>query len=166
MGEIDKIVKDKTVSYEGLLDIKGLFHSIDSWFAINGYDNLDTHSEEKLLETGKKLLVKKKPSKKLSDYAKSNFEVNVLVTDMKDVEVEHQGVKKKLWHGKANIQINAFLETDYKGSLDNKPFYLFFRVLADAFVHKSYVNQWKKKILNDAEALLKEIKSFLNITMK
>jgi hypothetical protein len=58
---------------------------------------------------------------------------------------------------------DAFLETDYEGRWENKPFYYFLRTIIDKYVFRVYTGKFVGNLEADTRDLHQRIKSFLNL---
>lgn len=154
---------DKTLSYQGLLDVKGLFRTIMRWFNERGYDMFENKNYEEVYEDGKQITIELFPYKKVSDYHKFEIMVYAELKKLKEVEVEVKGVKHKLMKGEAFFSFDATLLTDYQNRWEGRAFYYFFRSITDKFINKSHMGTNKKQLENDAMELVEEIKSYLNM---
>lgn len=163
MAERNILVDGKSVGYEGLMDVKKLGATINHWINEHGYVPVESSNLEQVFEGGKEISVDLSPFKKFGDYVKSEISISVSLRDLKEVEVEMNGVKRKLWKGKAKFSFTAILITDYEHRWNEKPAHFFFRTLIDKFILKSHVSHAEKQCIADTESLIDEIRSFLNM---
>lgn len=163
MVEIKTISFGEQFAYKGLIDVKNLYKVIEKWFSEAGYDKVELWNYEEVYEDGKQLTWKLEPFKKITDFAKVEIRIEAWLTKLKEVVVERDGVKVKLFRGEAKFKFDTFMITDYENYWGTKPMYFFLRTLADKFLYRSYVERYEEIALNDKEAIKREIKSFLNM---
>jgi hypothetical protein len=157
------VYQDKFVSFEGLFDLKDLFRSIVKWFNEHGYDMWENKNYEEVYEDGKKIIFELLPYKKVSDYYRLEIRVFATFENLKEVEVEVSGVKKRLLKGGANFTFDATLVTDYENRWEGRPTYYFYRALIDKFIYKSYTDRYEAELVKDAKEAQEEIKAYLNM---
>ena len=163
MAEKRIVYQDKYVSFEGLFDLKELFRMIVRWFNERGYDMFENKNFEEIYEDGKKILFEMIPYKKISDYYRIEIKLLAVFENLKEVEVELNGVKRRLLKGKGDFIFDAILVTDYENRWEGRPYYFFYRALVDKFVYKSYTDRYERELLREAKDLQEEIKGYLNM---
>ncbi|MBU1199325.1 MAG: hypothetical protein KKF46_04780 [Nanoarchaeota archaeon] len=163
MAEKKIIIVDKTMSFEGLFDLKDLFKTIMKWFGEHNYDMWENKNYEEVYEDGKKITCELLPYKKVTDYHKLEIRVFIVCENLKEVEIELKGVKKKLLKGDVNITFDANLMTDYENRWEGRATYFFFRTLIDKFIYKQQTDQYEREVVKDCNELEEEIKAYLNM---
>ncbi|MFH1054102.1 MAG: hypothetical protein V1740_06810 [Candidatus Woesearchaeota archaeon] len=163
MAEREIIVDRNRLTYEGLFSVIDLYTMIDEFFEDKGYDKREKKNVERVKAEGKYIELELEPWKKLTDYAKSVIKVRILMSDIKEVEVEKEGVKVKLNQGKVQFVFDAYLETDYEHRWEMKPMFFFIRTLLDKFAFKNYTVSFKNEVKSDLSQLIIMIRSFLNL---
>src|SRR3989338_3993837 len=157
------LIDGKEVEYEGLMDARKLCSIVYHWFKEHHYNLVEAFNFEQIFEEGKQMEVKLAPFKRYDDYTKSEIKTTMVFSQLKEVDVDLNGVKRKLWKGKLMIKFTATLITDAHNRWNETPFLFFFRVLMDKFIIKSHVNRAEGECQSDCEALIDEVKSFLNL---
>ena len=163
MADRNILMDGREIKYEGIMDVKKLGALIYRWFKEHHYNLVERINFEQTFEEGKQLEWKIAPFKRYDDYTKSEIKVSTALSGLKEVEVDLNGVKRKLWKGKASIKFTATLITDAFHRWNERPFVFFIRVLMDKFILKSPISEAEGKCRADCEALIDEIKSFLNL---
>jgi len=163
MAEKKIVYQDKFVSFQGLFDLKDLFKTVCNWFNERGYDMFENKNYQEVYEEGKKIIFEVIPYKKVSDYYKLEIRVFVVFENLKEVEVDLKGVKRKLLKGRADFTFDAILETDYENRWEGRASQYFFRALIDKFVYKSYTSKYERELIKEAKDLQEEIKAYLNM---
>ncbi|MCF7900879.1 hypothetical protein K9L67_01500 [Candidatus Woesearchaeota archaeon] len=163
MVEVKAIRFGDSFKYKGLINCKELYKIIDSWLKQNGYDKIEIWNFEEIYEDGKQITLKLQPYKKISDYAKIEIRLNMVLSKMKDVVVTKDKVKIKVQKGEGSFKFDVFLTTDYEGSWESKPLYYFLKTIAEKFLYRGLIDRYEDIAHKDADALKREIKSFLNM---
>ncbi len=163
MAEKKIVFQDKFVSFEGLFNLKDLFRIIVKWFNERGYDMWENKNYEEVYEDGKKIIFELLPYKKVSDYYKLEIRVFVVFENLKEVEVELNGVKQKLLKGRADFTFDAILVTDYENRWEGRASYYFYRALIDKFIYKSFTDRYEAELIRHAKEVQEEIKAYLNM---
>ena len=83
--------------------------------------------------------------------------------NIKDVEVEKEGVKLKLQQGRAMMIFDGYLDSDYENRWDAKPVFFFIRTIFDKYIFKHYFSKFEKWLVNDINDLHSRVQRFLNI---
>ena len=99
----------------------------------------------------------------MSDYVKHKIQVVATFIDIQDTTAEVEGVKQNYQKGKVDIMLTAFLETDYEGTMEDKPFYFFTRFFYDKFIYKRHSKEAEANLLAEFNLLYNELKAYLNI---
>lgn len=163
MVEILTCSPPQTIKYQGLLRCKELYKEITDWLAAHSYDKNEIMNEEQVLEDGKQIFIHLEPSKNISDYAKIEMEINISISQLEKVTVEHEGIKKHMDKGNVSITIETSLITDYENKWQNKPFYYFSKKIMERFFFREYIDLYKAEVNEDKRILMRELKSFLNL---
>jgi len=163
MTEYKTLKLGDSFEYKGLIDVEGLYKTMDKWLKTNGYDKVETWNQEEIFESGKQCRWKFQPYKKISDLAKVEIRINVTLANLKDVTIEKNKMKHKLMKGEGKFVFDVFLCTDYENYWGTKPLYFFLKVIADKFLYRSYLDRYEEAAVKDAENLKKELKAYLNM---
>lgn len=163
MAEQKLVVEGLELSYEGLFDVKELYKTVDDYLKETAYDKVEKINAEYVKPEGKYIELTLEPNKKISDYVQYRIRMRVYITNLKDVEVEKDGKKQKLNHGKVYIRFDAILETDYEHRWEQRPLFFFLRVLVDKYVYKFYTGKYEGDLKTDLTNLHTRIKAFLNL---
>ncbi|MBW2985328.1 hypothetical protein KY313_01600 [Candidatus Woesearchaeota archaeon] len=163
MAEMELIIEQVRLTYEGLFKATDLYKLIDNWLRTHGYDKRELKSIEKITPSGKYIEVESLPWKKQTEYVKNDIKIRMQLSDVTEVEVEQNGVTVKLNKGKVHFVFDGYLTTDYEQRWEQKPSFIFIRALFDKFFYKTYMDRWKANMIKDVNDLHDTIKSFLNL---
>ena len=163
MAEAEIIVDGKKLEYEGLFQPGELYTVIDELMAQRTFDKNEYRNFEYVHEGHKQIDMELRPYKKLSDYIKVEIRIKIRATNLKHVEIEKNGVKKKYYHGKVKVVFVTYLITDYENAWETKAFYFLARMLVDKFIYKGYLSEAKAIGVSVTNEAYYEIRSYLNM---
>lgn len=163
MSEKKVLIDEDELNYEGLFDMKELYALIDDYLKFKGYDKFEPLNEENVFPAGKTIHIILTPMKWHTDYVKKCMKVELLATDVKDVETEIDKVKVAINQGKVSMKFSAILETDWEGRWEQRPLYLFFRTMFEKFVYKGEVGRFEDETKADMNELKQKVGSYLNL---
>lgn len=163
MVERQIIVDGARLNYTGVFDPKGIMKVIMDWVNDKGYFMDEKSHTESVTDEGKFAEIKLDPFKKLTDYAKSIIRIRITIEKAKDVVIDKDGKKIKLYDGEIKFLFDALLDTDYEGRWEGKPVFYFIRVLFEKYVYAPFVSKFAKQISDDFNVLKTNLKSFLNL---
>jgi hypothetical protein len=157
------LVDKHRMNYEGIFVIQDLYKLIDEYYEEKGYDKREVKNIESVSEDGKFIEIVVEPWKKLTDYAKSVIKVRMVMTGIKEVEVEKDGLKVRVNQGKIQFVFDAYLETDYENRWESKPMFFLIKTLYDKYFYKTYSAKLQGEVTTSMKDLMTRIKSFLNL---
>ncbi len=163
MAEYNFVLKNQEIGYEGLFTVGDLYKVINKFFKDKTYDWREVRHHEYVGDASKFVEIEMRPNKIISDYAKKEIRIYLMISDMKDVIIEQDGKKINMQKGKIDISIDAVLITDYEGKWESTPFYYFMRTVFDKFIYKRYIDRFDEILKNDTHELISTIKSYLNL---
>ncbi|MEM3127016.1 MAG: hypothetical protein QW331_03030 [Candidatus Woesearchaeota archaeon] len=161
MADRKLVVDDSMIFYTGLMNFPELYRVIDSFFYEKGYDKWEKTNVERVFPTGRQIDIEMEPWKKITDYFESRINLKIKTLDLKDVEVEMEGVRLNLQQGRLMIKVDAYLRSDYKEKWET-PIKMFLRTLLDKYVFKNYYIKHERWVINDVKQLQERIKAHLN----
>ncbi|MBD3312938.1 hypothetical protein GF345_00690 [Candidatus Woesearchaeota archaeon] len=167
MGEKQKLIS-KGFTYEGIFVFKHLFYEMDSWLREHWYDKMEKWNEEQVKPDGtKQASFEFVPWKKFTDYFKGVLKIEMMGTNLRDVEVEQDGRKIKAQQGKVEVKITGYLLVDYLwfyGSRwDKSPLFYFMRDIWDKFVNLRYTRKYRRMTVDNTNELASAMMSYLNM---
>jgi len=163
MAETFIVERGKLLQYNGLIDFKGLYAIIQKLFKQHSYDWKDHKNFEQVYKDHKQIEMDLRPYKKYSDYVMVELRMDIVGTNLKEVEINMSGLKKKMYKGDLKIVFKGFLITDYENQWETKPFYYFMRMMVDKFIYKGYIDRAKDQFVDEITEAYDEIRSFLNM---
>jgi hypothetical protein len=163
MVERNTLVDEESLQYDGLFNVREIYLLIDDFLKLKGYDKFEPLNEESVYPDGKEIHIKLEPKKWHSDYIRKVLKIDIMLHNVKEVETEIDGLKVKLNQGNIMVLFSAFLETDYEGRFEQRPFYYFMRTIFDKFIYKSYTRSFEGETVSDLNELRQKMGSYLNL---
>lgn len=163
MAERDTIVDKQRLTYEGLFDAKELYRLMDDYFEDRNYDKREIRNIEVVKEEGKFIDIEIEPWKKYTDYYRNIIHIRIIMSDLKEVEVERHKTKIKVNQGKLQMVFDGYIETDYKDKWESKPMFFFIRTIFDKYIYKPFTLSYAGSVKRDVDTLITQIKAFLNV---
>jgi hypothetical protein len=163
MPEVKALTYGEAMNYTGLINVEDLYRMIDKWFRDHGYRRNELWSFEEVFEDGKQITLKLQPFKEASDYVKMEIRISATLKKLTEVVIERKGLKFRTMKGEAHFVFDTFVVTDYEGHWEAKPVYFFFKTVAEKFLYRSYIDNFKDALLRDKEDIKHEIRKFLNM---
>lgn len=159
-----RIVVDKLrLTYTGIFSVVELYQLIDRWTREKGYDKRENKNVEEVKPSGKNIELDIEPWKKITDYVRSSIHMRIIMSDIKEVEVEKDNLKVKMNQGKVQIIIDGWLDTDYENRWEGHPIFFFLRSVFEKYVYKPFTVGYENYVASDVSHLHSTIKSFLNL---
>ena len=163
MSEKKIIIDESEIAYEGLFDLKELYALIDEFLKQKNYDKVEKTNQEFVGQSGKEVSYVLTPYMTISDFVKKHIKISLSAKDLKDVEVEIDGVKRKMQQGKLSILLSGIIETDYEGRWEQTAFYYFIRTLFNKYVYRQHNQDFEGQIQSDVHMLREQIGGLLNL---
>lgn len=164
MVERQHVVTGLPLLYEGILNVDELFKEIEAWSEENGYTiKRQLAYNEKTVETGRFLENNFEILKPLNEYSWRVIVIDVKVKGIRDIEVEKDDVTLARHHGKVEINLVSFYQTDLENRWELKPGYMVVKHILDKYLLKPATEAPEGKVGEDTRALHQRLKAFLNL---
>ena len=163
MAERTLVVDHLKFSYEGLFNAGELYAIMNSFFFEKNYDWHEKLNQEMITPSGKQVYIILDPWKNISDYFKLSTNIKIIMTDLKDVEVEHEGQTLKLNQGLLKITYDGYVVSDRKGRWSKKPIYWFLSMILEKYFYRNHLEKFETWMKSDIEDLMYKIKAYLNV---
>ena len=131
MAEIKTLIDGKSLSYEGVFNLKELYRVIDKWFKDHGYDKQEIKNWEDVTENEKQIVLEIIPYKKVSDYARIDIRIFMIFSKLTEIELEKDKIKHKMNKGRAEFYFDAYVVTDYEHKWETKAVFYFIKNVFD-----------------------------------
>ncbi|MGM5488296.1 MAG: hypothetical protein ACQESG_05075 [Nanobdellota archaeon] len=162
MPEREVIVNKKRITYEGLFDSKGVYKLIEDYFDDLNYDKVEKKNIEVVKPEGKYVEIVMEPYKKISDYINVIVKLRLILSDLKDVEIEREKKKVKVNQGKLQIVIDGYYETDHQNKWQANPINFFLRTVFNKYFLEPYTKQGFGNCKKDVTGLVTKLQRYLN----
>ena len=165
MVQKDQIIEEK-LAHSGVFDFAAFYSFAHSWFKEEKYGVIEEKYSEKVTGDARTLSIEWAATKDYDDYFKFEIKVYMDVKDMTDVQVEIDGVKKKMNKGTIEMKIRGTLVKDYESKWDPSPITRFLRDVYNKYVIPQKTEDMKNLLQNKARVFKEEIKAFLELEGK
>lgn len=116
--------KDLIIRYTGLMDYDGLYLLIVEWFKARGYWFEEGSYKHKVPSAlGAEQEIDFTGTKRVTNYLVQNISLNIHIWDMTEVDVERNGIKKKLTNGRIQINMRGDIALDFEGQFKKSSFW-------------------------------------------
>lgn len=163
MAERKLVVDHLKLGYEGLFNAGELYSVISTWFFDKNYDWYEKMNQELITPDGKQVRIILEPWKNITDFYKLVFGVKLHLTDIKDVEVEHEGKTLKLSQGVVKVTFDGYVVSDRKKQWHSKPFWWFLSIIMEKYFFQDHYKKAETWMLSDVDDLHDKIKNYLNM---
>ncbi len=163
MAEKQTIIDQERITYEGLFLVKDLIKLFYDWANDKGYVPMEPKHTEVVKDNVKSVEIDFAPFKKVTDFSKNVFNIKLVCSEVTDVVVDQEGVRKKLNQGKVQLVFSATLETDYERRWEFKPVFYVLRTLFEKYVYTPFLSGYKDAIRADMNVLQDQYRAYLNL---
>ncbi len=153
----ERIVKDVSVVYSGVVNMQELLDLLRKWCKKHNYDIEEKEHRSKETEAGKVLAIKWACDRKQDDYHKYYLKVKLELSKAKEAVVDGENV----FEGELKCSFDAELQRDYENRWQ-KPSQRFLRAVYDRFFMEDKGERMHRRLRQDLDSLVTEIKRYLN----
>ncbi len=140
-------IKTVTLRYDGLFDLDGLYAAVVDWAKTYNYWWHEKMYKHKVPgPEGAEQELEWVIEKKVTDYLKYYIHIEVLIQDMREIEVEVDGKKKMLSNARINIIMSCELDVDWqarfgKSKFEEKVMGWYYKLVVKKNVESDYADQ-------------------------
>lgn len=162
MADRHLVVDHLKLSYEGLFNADELYAVISGFFYERGWDWYEKVNDARVLPSGRQVYIELEPWKNISDYYKIAVLIKLIISDMKEIEVEQNNKKIKVNKGVIKMAIDGFVVSDRKSKWNEKPLQWFLSIIFEQYFFKDHYKKAEIWIKSDVELLHQQVKNYLN----
>jgi len=164
MADRELVLREK-LEQTGVFDFKGLYSYAHFWFREERFDGVDEDRYVERVEGNKRnIRFEWTATRRFSDYFKEEIKLEFSISGMTDVEVEIDGVRKKMNKAKVEIVIRAALIKDPESKWETSPTSRFMRDVYNKYVIPSRIDNMRKLVVRDAQKLKDDFKEFMDLS--
>lgn len=157
-----EIARKEKVEYTGLMDFAGIYSFAHNWLRERGYGvNEDKYSEKKEKNV-RNIEIEWLATKKIADDLKIEYKIKFLISELVDVEVEIEKIKRIMNKGKLSIDITGTLAHDPESKWEGSFLLTFWKAISDLVIG-SEIERAKRHISREVVNLKEEIKAYLEL---
>ena len=166
MVEKDTILKEE-FRYDGIADFKKFYEYAHNWLKDEDYLINEEKYEEQLKGDAKEIRIKWVCNKRITDYFRIAIELKWQLLNMREIEVEIDGKKKKMNRfSELKITIKGMLEKDYSSKWGATGFQKFMRGVYDKFVIPTRTEEMELKVREIVQEFKEEMKAYLELSAR
>ena len=164
MSEKKVVVDQLKLTYEGIMDVKGLIRMMKNWFYEKGYDMYEHKNFEQDLPGGRVIEIELAPWKKTTTYYENSMRIRINFTNIRDIEVDKDSKKLKLQTGKLQMIFDGYLRSDYDNVWgESQGWKMMVRTLYDKYILRENFAYYERWLVNDLYDIHGRIQRFLNL---
>lgn len=163
MSERKLIVDHLKFEYEGLFRADEVFNIIQYWFYEKQYDWHEKVNQEIVTPKGKQIRVVLENWKNVSEYYKLIQNIKLVMSDVREVEVEQKGKKIKLHHGVVRIIFDGHVYSDRKGTWTDTPVRWLMTIIFEHYFFQDHFKKIQDWLVSDVDDLYHKLKDYLNV---
>jgi len=165
MVEKDKISEEK-ISFEGIGDFKAVYKHAYQWLIDARWKVTEEKYSEKVKGEGKEIEFEWSCAKELTDYFKAKLTIKWKIENLKDVEVEIDGRRKKMQEFKLEAKLRGVLEKDYKSKWETTSTHKFMKDVYHKYVIPARVEEKEDEVRGAMIGFRDELKAFFDLTAR
>ena len=159
---LKSVLLDKfKIKQDSIFDLEELYKQLFRWFENNGYSFYEKVYQDQDTPGGKIILISWTAERKIDTYLKFVIDISYTVTGLSKIELERSGAKISTNKGKVEFEITAYLSKDYDNKWSNTPFMKNARRIYDSYIIRDRIERLEGELVNEYQALIDEIRSFL-----
>ena len=166
MAESETIFSSK-ISYKGVFSFKDFYQFCYDWLTQEPeFKIAEGKYSEKIAGDSKNIDVEWGGKKDVTDYFQYKIKVVFKITELKDIEINQEGIKIKTNTGKVDLSIKGDLFRDYKGKFERGASRKFMRAIYEKWVIPSRIEQYEDKLISKCDEFLGQAKAWLDLEGK
>ena len=160
---VKDMMKPTEIRYKGIYDFDGLYKLIRGWLDNRRYDYMEKRYKDKVSTPfGNEVEIEMEPELKVTEFIKFHIYIASHFYDVKEFEAEIDGEKKLVTDGKFFMNFNGWIEFDYTGKFDDKPFSKWLlKFLVEKVLRRYFEFKYYDRLTYDVYDLQAQVKKFL-----
>ncbi|MDD9953835.1 MAG: hypothetical protein OXR66_05865 [Candidatus Woesearchaeota archaeon] len=164
MTEIKVLVDKKELRYEGPFRLEEFHGTLMRFFKERHFVQVELRSEEKQHSDGKYFFAEMFPYRKMSDYLRKAFHLEIFMYRLNKKEVVVNGKKETYDFGEIRMLFTVTMFSDWRFRFEKTGFYFFLRALIDKYIRYDIIREMEDEIMKDYIDLQEELKNYLQMT--
>lgn len=161
------VVFSSKIGYDGIFSFPDFYKFCYGFLSDDlGFLTIEDAYKEKISGDAKELEVKWKSTNKIDDYFMHEIKIEFRIFNMKNIEVEKEGGRKKMNKGIVEIKVKGTVITDYRGEYTTSPVRRFMRNVYEKWIIPSRIEKVEEKLFGDCDEFLKQAKAYLDLEGK
>ncbi len=162
MVQRKEVYKEK-LKQTGYWTYKEIYDMAFGWMRDKSYLLKEDLYNEKLLASGKEVIIRWTAMRKVTDYFMFEIKLDWHILFMKDAEIEVDGKKVKTNKGEVEIVFRGNIVKDYEKRWEDKPIWKFLRGVYEKHIIRETIDQFEDDLEDEVKELVSDIKALLRI---
>ena len=151
------------LNYSGIFNFTTLLRTIDELIAERGYKKNEKMREEYIKPTGKFYSIELRPAKAMTEYEALMIKIRITISDLKEVDVIIDNVKRKVQQGNISMLFDAWTSTDYEFRWEQKPWFWLLRGFFEKIFYRVTTHKHHGLLIEDTHHVFNNVKAHLNL---
>ena len=156
-------ISKKMIKYNGIFSLGDLYRMLYDLFTGLKYYIEETRYTRKIKPDGEQVEIIWDCYKKIDDYTRYHFNINVFIVGLKKVQIDVGGKKVSKNTGDITVTIKAGVQTDYLNKWETHPILKFLKGIYDNYIYAKTLRSWIEKMGEELDYVSNEIKAFFNM---
>ena len=149
------------IKQKAIFSLDDLYVNMHFWFLF--YDFSKYEVEYRVMEQFNRVEIFWICKKQMDPYVQFVIEFAFVVTGLKDVEIEKDGVKLKRNAGTLEFRTTCYMEKDYEDKWRGSRLKELMREAYDKYIIRKRLDDFKNQLYKELQALFAEVRSFLHL---
>ena len=163
MSEKEMVIDGLELDYKGLFSFNALFKAIDQLLDERGYKKKEKIREELVKSTGKYFSIELRPIKTMTEFYTLMVKMRINISNLTDVDVLVDKVKRKMQSGDINIIFDAWTTTDYEKRWEQKPWFWLLRGFFEKIFFRVHTGKYFNVLTDDTHYIYNNVRAHLNL---
>ena len=156
----------KVLNYNTVFSWDEAYNVVEQYFAEKGYEKWEKYAHEYHRKESKEVHSELHYFKEITDYFLIRVKFIINSKDLKYVEVEQHGKKRRMLSGSISFKFGAMFYSDYAGRMTGphggSPIWYYIKELYDTFYYNMIKNKYKKDLINDIDQASNKLNNYFN----
>ncbi|MDD9953834.1 MAG: hypothetical protein OXR66_05860 [Candidatus Woesearchaeota archaeon] len=162
MVESKILINKKPIKYTGIFRIDELHAVLKRFFQERQFIQVEFKTNEVVKPSGKVFFLELMPYRKMSDYAKKQFHIEIYMHGLTQKVVEIDGRKEQFDHAEILVLSTLKMVTDWRQRFEGTGFYFLLRTFLDKFIRFDVIREIEDEAVKDFMDLQGKLNEYLS----
>ncbi len=144
------------ITYDGVYDLDELLRAITGWFSEWMYDTAPEEHSEKVGSDGKEMKIIINAFRKVTEYVKFTFKIEIVIYREVDVVVDYKGKNLKQQKGEVQVRVKTTMQKNWMKTFSARQEFL--RQTYEKYIMKKTLSNYEDKLRLEGDSLIRLIK--------